>query len=350
MRTREQSKRRREEATSSGTRTDTHKESSNHSRKSSKKKSKKQYVDDLAGGMRRNEQNGEGSNNNKDDKGREREEDENEPEWEDGPIPVSVSGRDDLQSLEKGITVEFTESPQSSVKRNPPKRASAEEKELAELVHKVHLICLLARGRVVDNACDDPLIQNERGQVEVWSEKCLPPGTVHLRFPRLVPVVKRLEIDFALAMLGFEYRSGRSFPVFDGIVVCTEFKEAIMAAYAEEEEKRGSEEKKRTETQALSRWYQLLSSIMTRQRLNASYGDGSTVLSDNSSALKDSQYGTTRSCKNNVKSSVPRGVGLRESGGNHEHVFPVDDQSFDEESSVRTKRCPCGFSIQMEEL
>ncbi|KAK1287485.1 hypothetical protein QJS10_CPB19g01376 [Acorus calamus] len=727
-----------------GTLTDTHKESSNHPRKSSKKKSKKQYVDYLDGGMRRNEQNGEGSSNNKDDKGRERDEDGNEPEWEDGLIPVSVSGHDDLQSLEKGITVEFTESPQSLLKRNPPKRASAEEKELAELVHKVHLICLLARGRVVDNACDDPLIQfntnfhvqntrtgekdfksslaiaiknregtaeertpqkdqedgssynnsskdssvsiriknkevvtesstgfkrkgdiefdlqmemalsatasaaiqnnlanesnelehnllsrtssfrkmrrketsifigkgssavwsrkagpplywaevycsgenltgrwihvdaansvvdgekeveaaaavcrrplryvvafaghgakdvtrryciqwykistlrinsqwweevlaplkslessatggtvcfegklgnapakvmeeksselsasrvvqskmpnemtifqkrdsledmeletrslteplptnqqayrshhlyaierwltkyqilhpkgpvlgycaghpvyprtcvqvlqsrqswlreglqvkanevpakvikrskkfgevsmsiaseedngqttvplygrwqmeplslpsavdgmvpkNERGQVEVWSEKCLPPGTVHLRFPRLVQVVKRLEIDFAPAMVGFEYRSGRSFPVFDGIVVCTEFKEAIMA---------------------------LLSSIMTRQRLNASYGDGSTVLSDNSSALKDSQYGTSSSCKNNVKSSVPRRVDLRESGGNHEHVFPVDDQSFDEESSVRTKRCPCGFSIQMEEL
>lgn len=31
--------------------------------------------------------------------------------------------------------------------------------ELAELVHKVHLLCLLARGRLIDNACDDPLIQ-----------------------------------------------------------------------------------------------------------------------------------------------------------------------------------------------
>ena len=32
-------------------------------------------------------------------------------------------------------------------------------KEFAELVHKVHLLCLLARGRLVDNACNDPLIQ-----------------------------------------------------------------------------------------------------------------------------------------------------------------------------------------------
>ena len=31
--------------------------------------------------------------------------------------------------------------------------------ELAELVHKVHLLCLLARGRMIDKACNDPLIQ-----------------------------------------------------------------------------------------------------------------------------------------------------------------------------------------------
>jgi hypothetical protein len=31
--------------------------------------------------------------------------------------------------------------------------------ELAELVHRVHLLCMLARGRLIDRACDDPLIQ-----------------------------------------------------------------------------------------------------------------------------------------------------------------------------------------------
>jgi xeroderma pigmentosum group C-complementing protein len=70
--------------------------------------------------------------------------------------------------------------------------------------------------------------KNERGQVDVWSEKCLPPGTVHLRLPRLFQVAKRLGIDYAPAMVGFDYRSGRCLPVFDGIVVCTEFQSAIL--------------------------------------------------------------------------------------------------------------------------
>lgn len=36
---------------------------------------------------------------------------------------------------------------------------SAFWQELAELVHKAHLLCLVARGRLIDKACDDPLIQ-----------------------------------------------------------------------------------------------------------------------------------------------------------------------------------------------
>ena len=64
--------------------------------------------------------------------------------------------------------------------------------------------------------------------MDVWSEKCLPPGTVHLRVPRVVPIAKKLEIDFAPAMVGFEFRNGRSIPVFDGIVVCAEFKDTIL--------------------------------------------------------------------------------------------------------------------------
>lgn len=41
-------------------------------------------------------------------------------------------------------------------------------------------------------------------------------------------VAKRLEIDYAPAMVDFEFKNGQSYPVFDGIVVCAEFKDAIL--------------------------------------------------------------------------------------------------------------------------
>ncbi|XP_057972101.1 DNA repair protein RAD4 isoform X2 [Malania oleifera] len=202
--------------------------------------------------------------------------------------------------------------------------------------------------------------KNERGQVDVWSEKCLPPGTVHLRLPRVVPVAKRLEIDFAPAMVGFEFRNGRSIPVFEGIVVCAEFKDAILEAYMEEEERREAEEKKRNETQAISRWYQLLSSIVTRQRLNNSYGSG--LLSQ---ATVDYQKTNSESCARFGGSSddrESRQQGYTMEGKlqapltkltedqDHEHVFLTEDQSSDAQILVRTKRCHCGFSVQVEEL
>lgn len=34
----------------------------------------------------------------------------------------------------------------------------------------------------------------------------------------------------------------------------------------------------------------------------------------------------------------------------HKHVFLLEDQSFDEKNMVVTKRCHCGFSVQVEEL
>ncbi|XP_010932556.2 DNA repair protein RAD4 isoform X1 [Elaeis guineensis] len=198
--------------------------------------------------------------------------------------------------------------------------------------------------------------KNERGQVEVWSEKCLPPGTVHLRLPRLIPVAKRLEVDFAPAMVGFEYRNGRCFPMFEGIVVCREFKDAIMEAYAEEEERREAEETKRNENQALSRWFQLLSSIITRQRLKNSYVERAPydppanqkndkfVSQKNNHEIDLTSGGSQQgSIQQNARAVLP-------SAEDHEHVFPIEYQSFDEESFVRTKRCPCGFSIQVEEL
>lgn len=194
--------------------------------------------------------------------------------------------------------------------------------------------------------------KNERGQVEVWSEKCLPPGTVHLPFPRIQPVAKRLSIDFAPAMVGFEYRNDRSFPVFEGIVVCEEFKDSILEAYAEEEDRRKAEERKQDEVRALSRWYQLLSSIVIRQRLNNSYGEGSTSHASFDVPAPDVKYhklavGTRKS------SDSPRYQEQEmKSPGNHdhEHEFTLDEQAFDEDGSTRVKRCRCGFSIQFEEL
>ncbi|KAF8097916.1 hypothetical protein N665_0279s0045 [Sinapis alba] len=209
--------------------------------------------------------------------------------------------------------------------------------------------------------------KNERGQVDVWSEKCLPPGTVHLRFPRIFRVAKRFGIDYAPAMVGFEYKSGRATPVFEGIVVCTEFKDTILEAYAEEQEMREEEERRRNEAQAASRWYQLLSSILTRERLKNRYANDSEDDVVKTRSLETKPETVVR--EENVKATKKQGgVKRGRSGGRkcrseeenhgdgdgdgdeHEHVFLDEQETFDEKTSVKTKRCKCGFSVQVEQM
>ncbi|XP_006826912.2 DNA repair protein RAD4 isoform X2 [Amborella trichopoda] len=202
-------------------------------------------------------------------------------------------------------------------------------------------------------AVDGMVPKNERGQVDVWSEKCLPPGTVHLRFPRLVPVAKRLGVDFAPAMVGFEFRNGCSIPVYEGIVACAEFKDAILEAYAEVEERREEEEKKRMEAQALTRWYQLLFSFITRQRLKRSYETPSSSQVPINATIPnvgDDPCASSQSEANAMQHHNQRGGQIANDLEEHEHSFPLENESYDGESCVRTKRCACGFSIQVEEL
>jgi hypothetical protein len=54
--------------------------------------------------------------------------------------------------------------------------------ELAELVHKVHLLCLIARGRVVDKACNDTLIQ-VRSSIIIISSNLFILYIIHILLP-----------------------------------------------------------------------------------------------------------------------------------------------------------------------
>lgn len=264
--------------------------------------------------------------------------------------------------MREGLQVKANELPAKTLKRSlkQGKEQAGEDDEIGEGNHLVLYGKWQTEPLCLPHAIGGIVPKNERGHVDVWSEKCLPPGTVHLRLPRVAPVAKRLEIDFAPAMVGFEFRNGRSVPVFEGIVVCAEFKDAILEAYEEEEERRVVEEKKRNEAQALSRWYQLLSSIVTRQRLNNCYGNGISqeasagiqkpddILSAEAGCNEDSRKsaGCHQDKLKDDQPAAPQSVPTED----HEHVFLLDDEMFDEESSIRTKRCKCGFSIQFEEL
>ncbi|KAL0332819.1 UNVERIFIED_CONTAM: DNA repair protein [Sesamum calycinum] len=266
--------------------------------------------------------------------------------------------------LREGLQVKAGEVPAKVLKRSLKrgKEEAPDDDNYADGVHQ-EITALYGRWQTeplhLPRAVNGIVPKNERGRVDVWSEKCLPPGTVHLRLPRVAAVARRLDIDYASAMVGFEFRNGRSAPLFEGIVVCTEFKDAILQAYLEEEERREAEEKRRNEVQALSRWYQLLSSIITRQRLNSCYGAGALSQPSTEIPKSDDKCSTSATRAQEIvasprcqqddtfeKPDIPPSMPEE----NHEHEFVLDKEASSEEGPTQVKRCRCGFSVQFETL
>lgn len=93
--------------------------------------------------------------------------------------------------------------------------------------------------------------RNAYGNVDLFKPSMLPKMTTHLQceyevciyfcvtyvllvlVPGLNRVAKKLDIDCAPAVTGFDFHSGGSHPTFDGFVVCEEYVEVLIAAWEE---------------------------------------------------------------------------------------------------------------------
>ncbi|CAH1635200.1 unnamed protein product [Spodoptera littoralis] len=115
--------------------------------------------------------------------------------------------------------------------------------------------------------------RNAYGNVELFKECMLPKGTVLIKLPNLLRVAKKLNIDCAPAMTGFEYSGGGySHPVYDGFVVCKEFEEIITEAWLKDQEEQERKEIQKIEARVYGNWKRLIRGLMIRERLKMKYG------------------------------------------------------------------------------
>lgn len=122
-------------------------------------------------------------------------------------------------------------------------------------------------------AFDGKVPRNAYGNVELYKPTMLPVGTVHLQLPGLSRVAAKLNIDCAPAVVGFEGHHRGAHPVYDGWIVCEEFRETLMEAWAEEQtniEKRQNEKRKK---RIYDNWRKLIKGVLIRERLRAKYLD-----------------------------------------------------------------------------
>lgn len=113
--------------------------------------------------------------------------------------------------------------------------------------------------------------RNEYGNVELYQPCMLPAGTVHLKLPGLVRIARKLNIDCAPAMIGFDGNWGNTHPVFDGVVVCEEFCEILIAAWEEDKEIQEQKDREKKEKKIYDNWKRLIKKLLARERIKNKY-------------------------------------------------------------------------------
>ena len=114
--------------------------------------------------------------------------------------------------------------------------------------------------------------RNAYGNIDCFVPSMVPKGAVHMPYRGLVKVCRRLNIDYAEAVVGFEFGAQRAVPVVSGVVVAEENEEAIIQAWRIDEEERIKKEEGKREKMALAMWRKLLMGMRILARVRDEYG------------------------------------------------------------------------------
>ncbi|KAM7345691.1 DNA repair protein complementing XP-C cells homolog [Cochliomyia hominivorax] len=113
--------------------------------------------------------------------------------------------------------------------------------------------------------------RNAYGNVELFKPSMLPKKTKHIRLPGLNRICKKLGIDCANAVIGFDFHQGACHPTYDGYVVCEEFEDQVVAAWHQDQEEQERKEQEKYEARVYGNWKKLIKGLLIRERLKLKY-------------------------------------------------------------------------------
>lgn len=196
-------------------------------------------------------------------------------------------------------------------------------------------------------AKDGKVPRNEYGNVELFQPCMLPPGTKHIQINGIQRVAKKLGIDCAQAVIGFDFHCGFSHPVIDGVVVCEEYEQTLLDAWHEEEQQAEKKKAEKREKRMLANWKLLTRSLLIRERLKKRYDTEDTSKIETPSTSQGDEVVTDASVswplnRQGGKTSV--------AGEGHCHVFPESGHSQDPVTGEWRKSCSCGLTLPFEKM
>ncbi|OCT50860.1 rad4 family protein [Cladophialophora carrionii] len=120
---------------------------------------------------------------------------------------------------------------------------------------------------------DGKIPKNAYGNIDCFVPSMVPRGAVHIPLRGTVRICKKLEIDFAEAVTGFEFGNKRAVPVCTGVVVAKENARAVTDAWHEYNEVQRAKEEKKLEAIVLDTWRKFVIGLRIRERVKDTYGE-----------------------------------------------------------------------------
>ncbi|XP_066600589.1 DNA repair protein complementing XP-C cells homolog [Prorops nasuta] len=120
-------------------------------------------------------------------------------------------------------------------------------------------------------AKDGKVPRNEYGNVDLFKQCMLPKGTVHIDLPALNRVARKLGIDCAPAVVGFNFGKMGAVPAIEGYVVCEEYEDTLREAWEEEQVLAQKRAKDKRDKRIYGNWKRLIKGLLIRERLAARY-------------------------------------------------------------------------------
>lgn len=120
---------------------------------------------------------------------------------------------------------------------------------------------------------DGIIPKNQYGNIDLFVEHMLPEGAAHVPYRGAVRVCRRLEIDFAEAVVDFEFGHRMAVPVIQGVVIAEEFYDRVTEELAKDEAEKARKEDEKRRKLVLGTWRKLLMGMRIVERVRREYGE-----------------------------------------------------------------------------
>ncbi|KAK4211546.1 xeroderma pigmentosum group c-complementing [Rhypophila decipiens] len=126
---------------------------------------------------------------------------------------------------------------------------------------------------IPDPIVDGIIPKNEYGNIDLFAEHMCPTGAVHVPYRGAVRVCKRLGVDYAEAVVDFEFGHRMAVPVIQGVVCAEEHFDRVMEELQKDEIERKRKEDEKRRAEVMKMWRKFVMGLRIVQRLNGVYGD-----------------------------------------------------------------------------